>query len=287
MSADDRNACRWARASTSATRSTSMSSISCITSPNDPATKVVGFYIESIRDPRAFLDKRARGAQEQADRCAQARPHPGRRKRVGLAYRLARVRRRDSRRRIAPIRHRARRGRGRLPQCAARARHAAEADAASASASPPPAGHSASSRPIWWSMAGSSLRPSSRRRMAAMRTILPDWLEPANPFDFWIGIDVKGPREAHEVGLTAVFADPNVDLVLCTLLAPANADFAGIRRPDAAAAPDLRQAGDGRDLWRRRPARAGSPISKAPNVPVFKTTRAAARALSLLVQATL
>ena len=62
--------------------------------------------------------------------------------------------------------------------------------------------------------------------LAGMRSILPDWLEPANPFDFWIGIDVKGPREAHEVGLAAVFADPNVDLVLCTLLAPGNADFA-------------------------------------------------------------
>ena len=61
--------------------------------------------------------------------------------------------------------------------------------------------------------------------LAAMRSILPDWLEPANPYDFWIGIDVKGPREAHEVGLRAVFADPNVDLVLCTLLAPGNADF--------------------------------------------------------------
>ena len=71
--------------------------------------------------------------------------------------------------------------------------------------------------------------PSSRRRWRSCAPILPDWLEPANPFDFWIGIDVKGPREAHEVGLTAVFADPNVDLVLCTLLAPANADFAGVR----------------------------------------------------------
>jgi acyl-CoA synthetase (NDP forming) len=58
-----------------------------------------------------------------------------------------------------------------------------------------------------------------------MRTILPDWLEPANPYDFWIGIDVKGPREAHETGLSAVFSDPNVDVVLCTLLAPPNADF--------------------------------------------------------------
>ena len=72
---------------------------------------------------------------------------------------------------------------------------------------------------------GLELATFAPETIAAMRTILPDWLEPANPFDFWISIDVKGPREAHEVGLTAVFADPNVDLVLCTLLAPGNADF--------------------------------------------------------------
>ena len=72
---------------------------------------------------------------------------------------------------------------------------------------------------------GLTLATFDQATIASMRTILPDWLEPANPFDLWIGLDVKGPREAHEVGLTAVFADPNVDLVLCTLLAPANADF--------------------------------------------------------------
>jgi len=122
--------------------------------------------------------------------------------------------------------------------------------------------------------------------LAAMRTILPDWQEPANPFDFWIGIDVKGAREAHETGLTAVFADPNVELVLCTLLAPGNADFA--------------QFGD---LMRRLRAIYDKPVAlviyggeaqqrwtaalEGANIPVFRTTRAAARALSLMVQATL
>jgi acetate---CoA ligase (ADP-forming) len=122
--------------------------------------------------------------------------------------------------------------------------------------------------------------------LAAMRAILPDWQEPANPFDFWIGIDVKGAREAHETGLTAVFADPNVELVLCTLLAPGNADFA--------------QFGD---LMRRLRATYDKPVAlviyggeaqrrwtaalEGADIPVFRTTRAAARALSLMVQATL
>ncbi len=100
--------------------------------------------------------------------------------------------------------------------------------------------------------------------LAAMRSILPDWLEPANPFDFWIAIDIKGPREAHEAGLTALFADPNVDLVLCTLLAPGNADF-----------PEFGE------LLRWTADLEGA------DVPIFETTRAGVRALSLMVEATM
>ena len=122
--------------------------------------------------------------------------------------------------------------------------------------------------------------------LAAMRSILPDWLEPANPYDFWIGIDVKGAREAHEVGLTAVFADPNVDLVLCTLLAPGNADFAEFgelvkrlrRQYDKPVAMCI-YGGGAQERWT-----AGL---EGADVPVFKTTRAATRALALMVQATM
>ena len=122
--------------------------------------------------------------------------------------------------------------------------------------------------------------------LAAMRSILPDWLEPANPYDFWIGIDVKGPREAHEVGLRAVFADPNVDLVLCTLLAPGNADFPEF----GALVKELRLTYDkpvamviyGGDAGQRWTADLDG-----ANVPIFTTTRAAVRALALLVQASL
>jgi acyl-CoA synthetase (NDP forming) len=133
---------------------------------------------------------------------------------------------------------------------------------------------------------GLELAPFEPATLAAMRTILPDWLEPANPYDFWIGIDVKGPREAHEVGLRAVFADPNVDLVLCTLLAPGNADF-----PDfGALVGHLRRTYDkpvamviyGGDAGRRWTADL-----EGANVPIFRTTRAAVRALALLVQASL
>jgi len=133
--------------------------------------------------------------------------------------------------------------------------------------------------------AGLKMATFSAETLADLQKILPDWLEPANPFDFWISVDVAGPRVAHEVGLEAVFRDPNVDVVLCTLLAPANADF-----PEFGA------------LMRRLRQTYDKPVAlviyggsaktrwvaelEGANIPVFPTTRAAARALSALVQAT-
>ncbi len=122
--------------------------------------------------------------------------------------------------------------------------------------------------------------------LARMRSILPDWLEPANPFDFWIGIDVKGPREAHETGLGAIFADPNVDLVLCTLLAPGNADFAefgelmlGLRHSHEKPVALVIYGGEARQRW--------TASLEGASIPVFPTTRAAVRALALMAEATL
>ena len=115
---------------------------------------------------------------------------------------------------------------------------------------------------------------------------LPDWLAPANPFDFWIGIDVRGAREAHEIGLAAVFADPNVDVVLCTLLAPGNADFAEfgdlmrrLRRSYDKPVALVIYGGEAEQRW--------IADLEGANIPVFKTTRAAVRALALLAQATM
>jgi acetyltransferase len=130
---------------------------------------------------------------------------------------------------------------------------------------------------------GLELATFSSETIERMRTILPAWLTPANPYDFWIGIDVKGPREAHEVGLSAVFADPNVDLVLCTLLAPPNADFAEmgdlLRR--------LRRSHDkpvALVLYGSAAARWTQEVEGA-DIPVFPTVRAGVRALTMVVKA--
>ncbi len=83
-----------------------------------------------------------------------------------------------------------------------------------------------------------------------------------------------------------MFADPNVDLVLCTLLAPGNADFPEF----GALVKELRLTYDkpvamviyGGDAGQRWTADLDG-----ANVPIFTTTRAAVRALALLVQASL
>jgi acetyltransferase len=127
---------------------------------------------------------------------------------------------------------------------------------------------------------GLELASFAPETIGSMRAIYPDWLEPSNPFDFWIGIDIKGAKEAHEIGLHAVFADPNVDLVLCTLLAPPNADF-----------PEMG------DLLKTLRARYDKPFVLVPygsaaarwtadiegaDIPVYSTVRTGVRALACL-----
>jgi len=129
---------------------------------------------------------------------------------------------------------------------------------------------------------GFELAQYSEATLNKMETVFPDWLRAANPFDFWIGIDVKGPREAHEIGLEAAFADPNVDLVLCTLLAPPNADF-----PEMGAL--LRRLRETYDkpvalvLYGSAAARWTQEIEGA-GIPVFSNVRAGVRTLSLIAQ---
>jgi acyl-CoA synthetase (NDP forming) len=132
---------------------------------------------------------------------------------------------------------------------------------------------------------GLTLAEFSSESMPAMQSIFPDWLKPANPFDFWIGVDMKGPLEAHEVALRSVFADTNVDLVLCTLLAGPTSDFSefgGIMRQlrkehDKPVALLIYGGGVERNKW----------ISdlEGANIPVFATVRTAVKALSSVYRA--
>jgi acetyltransferase len=252
---------------------------------NDPNTKVIGFYIESIRNPRAFLEKAAdvrktkpililKPGRTPAGAIASA-SHTG-----SLASDDALI---D----------------GALRQFGI-ARAEDEDDFLNALRAiallPKPKGKRVGIATTSGALGviatdlcvqgGLELAQFTPDTITEMRKILPDWMTPANPYDFWIGIDVKGPRDAHEIGLTALFADPNVDLVLCTLLAPGNADFAEfgalmrhLRETHQKPVALVVYGGAARTRWI-------ADLEDA-NIPIFTTTRAGARALSLLAQASL
>src|SRR5262249_37732655 len=61
--------------------------------------------------------------------------------------------------------------------------------------------------------------------LTAIRKVVAEWSPLANPLDTWIAIDVAGPRVSVEVPFDAVMGDPGVDMVLGLLLTPPNADF--------------------------------------------------------------
>src|SRR6516165_19233 len=165
----------------------------------DPTTKVIGLYIESIRNPRAFF--------EQAREVRKSKPivvlKPGRTKDGAKAsashtgslasdndilegalrqYGIARAEDEDDF-------LNALRALVMLPR--PRGKRVGIATTSGA------LGVIATDLLVEGGLELAAFEPAT---LAAMRTILPDWLEPANPFDFWISIDVKGPREAHEVG---------------------------------------------------------------------------------------
>lgn len=251
---------------------------------NDPQTKVVGLYVESIRNPRQFLEKAAEVRRDKPIVLLK----PGRTKEGAKAsashtgslasddalldgalrqYGIVRVE--DEADFLNTLRALAL-----LPKPAGKRVGIATTSGA--------LGVISTDLVVEGGLEVASFAPAT---LAAMRKILPDWLQPSNPFDFWIGIDVKGAREAHEVGLGAVFADPNVDVVLCTLLAPANADFEGfgslvaqLRKTYNKPVTMAIYGGSARDRWTNE--------LEGADVPVYRTTREAARALSLMVQAT-
>jgi acyl-CoA synthetase (NDP forming) len=251
----------------------------------DPGTHVIGFYIESIRNPRAFLER----AREVRSTKPIVLLKPGRTREGARAsvshtgslasdeelldgalrqYRIARAEDEDEF--LDALRALVM-----LPK--PRGRRVAIATTSGA------LGVMATDLIVQNGLELAGFAPAT---LNAMRAIFPDWLEPANPFDFWIGLDIKGTREAHEVGLEAVFADPNADLVLCTLLAPANADFPEfgsllrrLRETYAKPVALVIYGGDAQPRW--------TADLEGAKIPIFRTVRAAVRALALMAEASL
>lgn len=76
---------------------------------------------------------------------------------------------------------------------------------------------------------GLELDPYTETTTARIRALLPDWQGVGNPADLWPAIDVD-QRAAMVEGLRSVLQDPEIDQVLGILLAVLNADFEDFRQ---------------------------------------------------------
>ena len=94
--------------------------------------------------------------------------------------------------------------------------------------------------------------------------------------------DVKGPLDSHRIGLDAIMSDVESDMLLCTLLAPPNADFPEFgevfrdireRNSDKPVVMVI-YGGPARDRWTKAVEGLG--------IPVYAATRPAVRALAAL-----
>lgn len=56
--------------------------------------------------------------------------------------------------------------------------------------------------------------------LARIKTVFPEWMDPANPVDLYPAVEKFGPTEPYRRTLEAVLADPGVDAVFVHLFAP-------------------------------------------------------------------
>lgn len=248
---------------------------------SDPETKVIGFYLESIRDPARFF---ARAAQIRREKpiviLKPGRTEAGSRasalhtgspavedRPIDEAMREAGIWRAEDEDDFINI----------LRALALSPRPAGKRVAVATTSGA--LGVMAADHMTDFGLDLANLAPHT---LDTAKTILPDWLPPANPFDFWIAIDVKGPRESHEIGLDAVMSDPESDMLLCTLLAPANADFPEFgevfrairkRNPEKPVVMVI-YGGAARGRW--------IDAVEGLGIPVYGSTRPAVRALAAL-----
>jgi len=68
----------------------------------------------------------------------------------------------------------------------------------------------------------STLSPETIHMMAELS---PDWMPLGNPLDIWPAVMLHGTHKAYSVALKAVLNDPNVDGVICIVIAPMIPEF--------------------------------------------------------------
>jgi acyl-CoA synthetase (NDP forming) len=239
----------------------------------DAETSVIGFYLESIADPRAFMHpvlksgRTAEGARASASHTGSIMTDDALLEVGFKQFGIARAE--DEREFIDALR--------------------------TLEMLPPPKGRRVAVATTSGALGvlstdmliaeGLQMATFSPETTARLQEILPPFIPPANPFDFWISVDLKGPRIAHEQGLEPIFQDPNVDAVVAILLAPAGAAFDEFgsllrRLRDTYGKPFVVviYGDDTGKKWLKD--------LEGARIPVFGSTRSAVRALSLAIHAT-
>ncbi len=67
---------------------------------------------------------------------------------------------------------------------------------------------------------GMELAELSTNTMARLKSVFPEWMDPANPVDLYPAIEKNGPQKTVKESLDAVMKDPAVDAVYIHLFAP-------------------------------------------------------------------
>ncbi len=247
----------------------------------DPGTEVIGFYLESLRDPRGFLEAAAKVRDEKPIVVLKAgRTSAGAKASASHTGALAT----DDALLDAAL----------SQYGIVRARD--EADfiglLKAFSMLAPPRGRRVGVLTTSGALgvmavdqlsdAGMEIAEFTPATLERLQSALPDWQPAGNPYDFWVALDVKGNRAGHEVPLNAAMADENTDMVLAMLLAAPNADFPEVREVFA----NLRRehpekplvlvihGGAVRDRWLREIEGCG--------LPVYESSSAAVRVMGAL-----
>jgi len=67
---------------------------------------------------------------------------------------------------------------------------------------------------------GMKLARLSKKTTAQVKTVFPEWMEPANPLDIYPAIEKNGPQITYQTALNALFQDPEVDAIFLHSFAP-------------------------------------------------------------------
>ena len=122
----------------------------------------------------------------------------------------------------------------------------------------------------------------SQETLKKLEKVFPDWMPAANPVDLWPAVERLGAEQAYRQATLAVLEDPGVDAVLFHV-------FSGAFRFDFDVAPlarVARKAGKPMMAWllgRRGPAKETQTAYQAAGVPVFRELYRAVESLAAVM----